>query len=144
MGHLYGQDAFLCLPKTACYRLIGAIIHYRYGDNSLYKLFIDQNQNEWFLADDASVSLACFCRFLILHMKHFRLELSVQEKYCNKTLFYFFMNYAVIIVKYTTELVLYIWIDIENTVHFLSISECHRILNNEWFTDEVGITHSSQ
>ena len=81
MSHIYGQDAFLRLQNGVCYRLIGAVIHYRYGENSGHytSYFADHNQNEWFLADDASVSILSFSQSLILHnvMLHFRSELSV-------------------------------------------------------------------
>ena len=52
------QEGYLRIGGGACYRLVGAVIHYRYGNNSGHytSYFLDHGQKQWFLADDGMVS----------------------------------------------------------------------------------------
>ena len=50
-----------CIPplrNSVCYRLVGAVIYHTLGNYTSY--FLDNNQNQWFHADDAKVDLFAY------------------------------------------------------------------------------------
>ena len=82
-----------------CYKLVGAVIYHRRENASGHytSYFIDEQQSQWFLADDARVSV--HTSLPITPAYTCRLNPSVLQECLRRILSCFFMKYVVIHYK---------------------------------------------